>query len=392
MIYFKSMRKFILFFLLYFLCLLFNGFAFAELSDQQKQDFIESLAEPLKEKRVFYLWHTKANNRTLLKAGKMTSKIHQSFMIERSNQPFYEGLHVAEDISSSSAYGNNLIQVEVDPGYRFLHTSNEARIKLREQEIPEKDVYRLGSQIAIPYFFISDRLISDLVNSLISLIPDNFRSPDLLLTSAPISSNWWILKAREGIKFQPFSSDGISLKDLEEAYERLEETAPKHYSGPFSFFDKPFNLSKKRRYFEDLIREDILNRAEESVAVFRSSFIKIVEEEHGKEYVADRVHHHSRHIKSLDEAARWFKYAGNYLSEADKKRIVERTKQLPIRAMDYDGDFVSSAKKFFFDLKQIKDYLSDSEYEEFYKKFHAREQISVTKNADEGICVSSFAD
>ena len=66
MVYFKLMRNFILFFCLYFLCLLFSGFAFAELSDQQKREFIENLTESLKEKQVFYLWHTKANNRRLI--------------------------------------------------------------------------------------------------------------------------------------------------------------------------------------------------------------------------------------------------------------------------------------------------------------------------------------
>ena len=303
----------------------------------------------------------------LINAGEMTSEIHQSLMRGKYEKPIYAGLYVSEDIGSPSAYGNNLIQVEVDPGYRFLHASNEVRIKLRKQGISKEDVYRLGSQLAVPDPLTSDPLIS-------------------------IAYSWWILKAREGIKFQPFSTDGISLKELEEAYERLEETAPRHYSGPFRFLDKPFSLSKKRQYFESLIREDILNRTEKSAAVFRGPFVKIVEDEHGRKYVVDRVRHHNHHIESLTEAVRWVKYASNYLSDADKRRIVERTKQLPIRAMDYDGNTVSSTEKFHSELDQIKGYLSDSEYREFYRKFRAREQISINERVNEGTCISPFAD
>ena len=48
--------------LLCFLSLLFISSALAEMSDKEKREFIESLAEPSKEKRVFYRWQSSQSN------------------------------------------------------------------------------------------------------------------------------------------------------------------------------------------------------------------------------------------------------------------------------------------------------------------------------------------
>lgn len=341
-----------------FFYLLFNSFVFAELSDQQKRDIIGSLAKPSKERRVFYRWHTKSSNKKLITAGEMTTIEIHKFLRKGG----HKGLYVSEDIGSSSAYGNHLMQMVVEKGYEFFYMRDQkVWIQLRERGISQSDVYRLGYWLAVPDFLF------------------NFDN-----------NSWWNLKSGEGVKFEPFSSDEISLHELERAYERLEETAPKNYSGFFRFFDRPFNLSEKRNYFRDIIREDILNRAAESAAIYRGPFVNIVEEEYGKEYVTDKVSHYSQNIVNLEEVAKWFKYAGGYLSEKDKRRVVERAKQLLIKAMDYDSDFLTAAKKFISELEQIERYLSASEREDFFRKFRSREQNSINAKIEEETCVSVY--
>ena len=76
-----SKRKAVLlFFKFCFLCLYFISNALAEMSDEEKREFIESLAKPSKEKKVFYRWQSEASRKTLIEAGEMTPKLYDYFM------------------------------------------------------------------------------------------------------------------------------------------------------------------------------------------------------------------------------------------------------------------------------------------------------------------------
>ena len=99
------------------------------LSDKEKREFIESLAEPSKEKKVFYRWQSEAAGKNLIKAEEMTPKLYDYFM--KHDGISGAGLYIAEDITSSSRFGNTLIQVEVEPGYKFLDLADPHINKLR---------------------------------------------------------------------------------------------------------------------------------------------------------------------------------------------------------------------------------------------------------------------
>ena len=96
------------------LCLLANALfsdsalaRFFKLSDQKKREFIESLAKPSKEKKVFYRWQSETARKNLIEAGEMTPQIYKYFMEHTGGDVLGAGLYIAEDLSSSSRFGGN---------------------------------------------------------------------------------------------------------------------------------------------------------------------------------------------------------------------------------------------------------------------------------------------
>lgn len=323
------------------LCLLFNSLVSAEMSDQEKQEFIESLAEPSKEKKIFYRWQTEQAETDILQAGRMEPGIYRYFK---------QGvIHAAEDIISSSSFGETLIQIEVEPGYRFLNLFDETvRRKLREKGISDIDLYRLSPKIA-------------------------YKNQ---------KRTWWMFHEHKGIEFKPFSSHEIKLLDLKKVYRDIEPS--------------------KKKYFTGLIQGDILSRAEKYPDVFITDLIEIVEEAYGREYVKEKVLHHSRHISTFEEGTAWLLKPAKYLSESDKKRIVENTMKFPINNRLSALAFLIATKEYLSEpekahimektlpliqskeeLEPFRDIFSDSEYEEFQKKFQNQNQIpSSERNTD----------
>ena len=261
-------------FWLCFSCLLFNNPIIAEeMLDAEKITFIESLAEPLKERKVFYRWQSETARHNLLEAGEMTPQLHTYFMKHTEGTAQGAGFYVAEDLSSSSRFGETLIQVEIEPGYKFLDlTDPNIQKQLQMTGITNKDIYhRLNPGVAIR------------INR---------------------ETSWWVLKKQEGIKFKPFSSREMSLDALEK-YSSLK--------------------GEQKELVKDSIKENILSRAAKDADVFRSPVVEIVEEARGREHVEDMVNRYSRHSKTLEESIKWFKHAGQYLSEPNKKRILDNT-------------------------------------------------------------------
>ena len=141
------------------------------MSDREKREFIENLVKPFKEKRVFYRWQPKRISKKLIKAGEMTPQLYKHF-ISKNDSYAGGGLYVSEDITSSMIYGNSFIQVEVEPGYRYLDLLDiKIQEKLKAAGITNRDIYRLNPGVAV----------KDIKE----------RYP------------YWVLKGQEGVRFKP---------------------------------------------------------------------------------------------------------------------------------------------------------------------------------------------
>ena len=187
------MKKIISFFWLCFPYFLFSGLVLAEMSgDDEKRTFIESLAEPLTEKTVFFRWDYKEFAEKLIKVGEVTPDLYEHFTNNRGYAG--SGIYVSMDIFSSSNFGETLIQVEVPPGYKFLHSyDNEVIKKLKEKGID---------------FFSFDPFMSSEVYTL---------NPRIMLSDKS-SYGWFILKEPKDVKFKPFSPHELSLDVLYFSY------------------------------------------------------------------------------------------------------------------------------------------------------------------------------
>ena len=150
----------------------------AEMSDDEKRAFIENLAEPSKEKMALYRWQSEETAKELLESGEITEfyKNNSHYNLDSRNNSG-AGLYVAEDMITTSNYGPIIVQVEVEPGYRFLDLSDKTVIrKLKEKGVSLEDVYTLNPKVAV-------------------------RDVDRFGNDFKIKSKRWVLKASEGIKF-----------------------------------------------------------------------------------------------------------------------------------------------------------------------------------------------
>ena len=290
----KNTRIIPLFFQLCCLGLLTNSPAIAELSDQEKREFIESLAKPLKEKRVFYRWQSEESRKTLIQAGKMTSKLYRHYMGLTEGVSAGPGLYVSESMTSSTFFGPVLLQVELEPGHKFLDLTDPKIIdQLSKQNIRDVDVYDLNPRVAVKF------------------TEDHY-------------TDWWVLKEKKGVKFKPFSSKELDFKTLEEAYVLMKDGKP---------------------FFTSAIKKDVLNRAEKSSEVFTSPLIEIVEKEKGRPYVQKAINRHRTTLTNtdkLDEINGWLKYARQYLSRDDIKNLISKSKSFPIHSIDHGMTLLES--------------------------------------------------
>lgn len=233
----------------------------------------------------------------------MTPELYNYFMnLQDATVAAGEGFYVAEDLASSSRYGASLIQVELEPGYKYLDlTDPDIYSQFKKNGISEVDVYNLNPRIAVKY------------------------------SGHP----WWVLKGQEGVKFKPFSSREISLDTLGKAYDEI--------------LDQP-----QKSFFKDAIKKDVLKRAKKNSFVLESPFVDIVEEAYGRQYVQEAVKSHiaSRPaFRALSDGIGVLNNAGKYLSRTNKKRIIDMVKKIPSKNIQESADF----------LKYAKDVLSDTD-------------------------------
>ena len=129
----------------------------------------------------------------------------------------------------------------------------------------------------------------------------------LKLEKTPTSKEkkpWWVLKAKEGVKFKPFSSRGISLDILGQAY----------------------LVSHGSSFFESSVKNDILERAKKNLpAVIGSPFINILEEEHGTSFVKKAIKSHLVSLNNVDEIGNWLRYAGVYLNQSEIRYLIPQS-------------------------------------------------------------------
>ena len=262
-----------------FVLALFSGSLSAELSDEAKREFMEKSARP-QGRGIFYRWQSEERMRVLLRTGEMTPDLYEHYMSKQD--PWGgAGFYVSRDMASSSEYGTTLIQVELEPGYKYLDLSDPAvKNELSAKNISVEDAFRLNPEVAV--------------------------------TDIKDGKDWLVLKFREGMKFKPFSGRGLDLKDLERAYKDLA--------------DQPL----QKLFWTDAVREDVLKRADRDISVLGGPLVKIVENQLGKTYVANRVNQISpADFKTFEEGAKWLENAGPFLSDSNRQQAVEATGKLP---------------------------------------------------------------
>ena len=270
------MKPPLLFVFLSTLYFLFSHPILAQLSDQEKREFIENLAKPIQERRAFYRWQSEESRDTLIKDKKLTKERFKYFMRKDVGVLAGAGLYVAEDMHSSRTFGDTIIQVEVKEGMKYIDLTDVGTVsKLLNKGISEKDVYDLNPNIGIKY-----------------------------------NSQHWVFKTREGVAFQPFSGKGIPLEELH---------------GP-ALQEKP--------HFIKSIRGDILKRAEKNIStIIGSPFVDLLEEEYGSKYVRNAINRHKNSLNNVDEINGWLKYANHYLNKGDMKKLIKKATLLPIISM-----------------------------------------------------------
>ena len=218
-----------------------------ELSDQEKREFIESLAKPSTEERLFYSWQDYETMKKLLETGEMPPDLQQHYFPggrgERDLGRFQSGFgfYVAEDMfeweggapstlsyrffsrlnnlqclilmifflfkgknfigQCTSRIANILIEVKIEPGTKFLDITDEiVREQLAQKRIRLGDVYLLNPKVVVQDF-------GPKVNS--NRVLDYSRNSS------------WVIKTLKGVKFQPFGESTITT--IQQGFDMLHD-------------------------------------------------------------------------------------------------------------------------------------------------------------------------
>ena len=181
-------------FLLFFCCV-----SFAELSDDEKIKFIERIAKKFPETRTFYRWQSETARTNMLRAGEITPQIYDYFMGTSFDEEMTRagtGIYVAEDIASSSQFGDTLMKVEVEKGVPYIDLlDSETLSTLKAQGITKQDVFNLNPKVAITDY-------GEDKNSL-----------------------WWNLKVNRGVQFKKVDMSNMSFSELKKILKPVVNSA-----------------------------------------------------------------------------------------------------------------------------------------------------------------------
>ena len=246
--------------------LLFYRSASADMSDHQKRTFLENLALPSSEKRTFYRWQSQQAKKNLLEAGEMTPNLYQYYMNIHDSWAG-SGMYVSEDIVSSAQFGSSIIQVEIEPGQKYLNLlDQEVQKKLNSAGITNEDVYKLNPRV----------IISDVKEDL----------------------PYWVIKNSKGVAFKTFSPVGIPVNDLAIIHE----------------------LSKSPQLNLSILKEVFRRAKEDLSSVVGSAFMDILERKYDKQSLRDAVYRRTRSVKNIEDLTKLIEYAKKYLPQEEITR------------------------------------------------------------------------
>ena len=263
----------------YLLCFLFlsSSSVAVGLSNDEKRVFIESLAKPSSKTRVFYRWQPEDVRKKLLEAGEMTPELYEDYV---GGEPetgtvhlVGQGLYVAEDMSSSSNYGETIVKVVVEQGYPFVDLNDEkVKRQLQKKGISLEEAYQLKPRVAVRDYG-RDR--------------------------------WWCLKRRQGIKFMP-----VSNKELMENFKKA------HLS---------IGEDRKNRFFSLLSKQEQKQLIDGIENIFDGLDILFVAARYFSEMeMTEIVDAIIPHVKDIKEGVLCLNVGWDSLSKEDKGKIMDK--------------------------------------------------------------------
>ena len=227
-------------FLILFCILISYSYSFAALTDQEKISRMRQLADPSPEKKIFYKWVSKKDIGNMLTDGKITPEIYKYFMQFKGHFHLAgPGLYSYSLPSDGMLVGGEiLIQIETQPGYRYLDLSDiNTLISLEEAGITLQDVHKLNSHMAL---IVPGKEFSELNK-------EEFKEPPTVLyeTSQPAV----VFKGEIGVKITPFTGKDWALSDL------MEIVLDPHCS------------EEQKKGFLDSIKKEIQKKAKKYIAL-----------------------------------------------------------------------------------------------------------------------------
>ena len=286
------MKKFQFIFYLWIFSLSFSNAAKAELSQEEKKEFIDQqLAQPFPEGQVHYRWQPDEKTKELLDAGEMTQELYRDFTdikfmeslrlqiakggIRSKTLPGAgPGMYISEDIHSSHMPGQTIIRVKLGPHFKYIDKEDlKFKEELHRKGISWKDVERLsGSHIAFKY-----------------------------------TDTWLVVRGRQGVQFKSFSFQKVTLGELETAHRKVEYKADEK--------------------FKNAIKSEFAKRARRDITVTDSSMMRTLDTK-----TADSIlDHHKKstdNIKTSREGANLLKYLGKDFSPEEREEILSQAMAL----------------------------------------------------------------
>ena len=278
---------------------------------------------------------------------------HEATEIRSKGTRAGEGIYVSVDLHSSAILGDTLVQVEVDPGYKYLDLADKRVLeKLRAKGISYKDIRTLDPQVAIRD------------------VREGFKS-------------WWVLKTGKGVKVKPFSSQKIPLEVLERSYFKMEAIND--------------DYENKQKSFLRIIRKDIQSRAKKDFSVLKSPLVGGIDDTTLRDIAHRHINDHLNKGTSLFKnatEAQSFLNGARYLSKADSAKIVHHSLSLfqtPADKLFFligqgwrmsDDEYTLARTKVLSlvtseqELESMKALLTDEEYADASKKIQPRKQTS----------------
>ena len=269
------------------------------LSPAEKIKYIEKIATSFSKKRTFYRWQSESSKEGLLRSGTITPNLYNYFIRKKPEAEgrVGRGIYVAEDMYSSSNFGKTVIEVEVTPDVKYIDLTDKKVFEaLKAKGIDRKDISKLNPNIAVKYTDFTEGVYKN------------------------NNSGWWVLKAKEGVAFKPFSKSAEEVVKGVHTAERAAILLSKTL---------PFPKSVK----EEIAKKSIplIQSANEGVLLLATAKTYLNEED--LKIIAKKS---VPLVKTMNDGARLVKAGGDHLSKKDTRKIMGMIrKKIPsVRSVD----------------------------------------------------------